>query len=329
MSESGGRFEIGAYRDALDATTFSHLRACAAALAAKDYLASSVWASVFVEALISDLMDRLSIPRASRDDLNERIQQLQRFHKKEGAAGPSIPDEVLKRFNNIRDTRNRLVHDTGLEKTTLRQDAEYVCGSLKVVLDWYVRELAPARPAPAEGPGAGAQDRVPVFLSTINTENDRQACFLEWFLHRLRAIGIEPVRVQMTSYDKRDPFAKTREAIRRCQGMIVIGLERTHSYFLRDKEGTPREKEDTHRKYTSGWLHLEAGMANAFGIDVKVICEKGICSDGVFDRDWNSYIVTELSSLEEGSREVEDLLVHLQDWVADLRSRLVPRTPAP
>ena len=102
---------------------------------------------------------------------------------------------------------------------------------------------------------------------------------------------------------------------------IVVGLERSHSYFLRDKEGTDDQREETHRKYTSGWLHLEAGLAHALGLDVFVICESGICSDGIFDRSWNSYVVAELATLEEESRELRDFLDHLAAWAKS-------RTPA-
>ena len=53
---------------------------------------------------------------------------------------------------------------------------------------------------------------------------------------------------------------KVRRYIEECHGIIVLGLERSHAYFYRDKEGSEKELEATHRRYSSAWLQLETGM---------------------------------------------------------------------
>jgi len=75
--------------------------------------------------------------------------------------------------------------------------------------------------------------------------------------------------------------------------MLVIGLERTRAYLVRDREGTDREFEETHRRYSSAWLDIEGGIAFGLGLGdrVFVLCEPGIVSAGVFDREWNQYVV--------------------------------------
>ena len=58
---------------------------------------------------------------------------------------------------------------------------------------------------------------------------------------------------------------KVRRYIEGCHGIIVLGLERSHAYFYRDKEGSEKELEATHRRYSSAWLQLETGMAIGMG----------------------------------------------------------------
>jgi hypothetical protein len=279
------------------------------------YFASAIWAAVFLEAFLSDLAEELDFAKTGHDDLNGRIQQLQQYQKNHSPQKPHVPDEVVKRCHDIRNTRNRLVHDCGMPKSTLIQDAQFIVAGVDVILRWY-RELRSDR-FPDES--AGAQEALPegvrVFVSTITPHSQRQKYFLEMLLSRLSGLGIQPIRLATTIFDKRDPIGKARDTIDSCSGVIVVGLERSHAYFLRDKEGTVDQCEDVHRKYTSGWLHLEAGIANALGKEVFVLREKGICADGVFDRSWNTYPVTELISLDEQSVELGVFLGHLQEWV--------------
>ncbi len=163
---------------------------------------------------------------------------------------------------------------------------------------------------------------VRLFVSTITPDNGRQAYFLETLLERLHKVGIEPVRLHPTQFHRLDPIGYARNEIKVCHGLFAIGLERSHAYFLRDREGTSRETEETHRRYTSGWLHLEAGIAHALGLDVFVLCQVDICNDGIFDRKWNTYPVTEIASLDDDSPDLMTLLDHLAEWAKRKRQEM-------
>ncbi len=302
------------FRGWLPPDAFKHLRESCQALAERQYLSSAIWGAVFLEAFLDDMAATLKLPASGQDDLNARIQQLQQYSKNRGSAAIAIPDEYIKRCRDIQNTRNRLVHHCGAAKTTLAEDAQFINAGIKAILDWY-KAVAPCR---AAEPNVAASPHPPgmrVFLSVSKPHNAGQEYFLDELEERLRGIGIEPVRVVPSLYDKADPIGKTRQTIQSCRGMIVLGLERTHAYFLRDKEGTPNETEETHRQYTSGWLHVEAGMANALGLQVFVLCQKRIHGDGIFDRGWNTYPVAEMDSLDVSSPQLENFLQHVQAWV--------------
>ena len=300
----------------LVARALAHLKQSCVALAEKQYFASAVWAAVLLEAILDDFAQLVGLPKPGQDDLNSRIQQIQQFSKSRTDTSFAVPDEIVKRFGEIRNTRNRLVHDTGLEKSTLAQDADFMHAGLQVVLDWFKSVQRPVTESQPVAPNPGLSGGVPTFLSTIRPHSVAQQYFLDDFKQRLLAIGITPVVFEPSIYDKNDPVGTVRDVIKSCRGLIALGLERTHAYFLRDKEGTDAQKEFTHRQYTSGWLHLEAGIAIALGLDVFVLCQTSVHGDGIFDRQWNTYPVAEIAALDSKSPAIDGFLLHLEKWAA-------------
>ena len=313
--------QISRFEQYLKPVTYGHLRESCFALDERQYLASVIWAAVFAEAFLGDLLDQLQFSRSSgRDDFNGRIQRLEAAARKPAEDSVPVPDDIVKRFHEIRNVRNRLVHDTGLSKGSLTHEAQLVTSHVDAVLQWYADSGVATVVTPPDDPPPGKQDLIPVFLSKSVPHTLRQQHFLEVFKLRLRSTGIEPQEVLPASYLQRDPLGATREAIERTHAMIVVGLERSHAYFLREKEGGEHELEVTHRKYPSGWLHLEAGIANALGKPVFVICEEEICNDGIFDRKWNSYDVYELKDLDEDASELTHFLGVIGDWAMRFRA---------
>lgn len=306
------------YRLYLSPTAFDHLRQCSMAMEDGQYFAFGVWSAVFLEALLAELAAELGLANPSNVDLNGRIQQLRSYNKQPRSEKGEIPDGIIKLLDELRNIRNRLVHHTGLSANTFAADADFIRSHLEVILEWYRKTRPPRIESPIEKPPEiPLEECIPVFISTITPHNHRQSYFLDSLLGQLRGIGVEPVRLIPDKYAAKDPIGKVQEKIQECQALIAVGLERSHAYFLRDREGTSEEKEDYHRWYTSGWLNLEVGVAHALGLEIFVICQRNIFSDGIFDRDFNSYIVTELKSLDEDSPELRCFLAHVKERLID------------
>lgn len=300
------------FRACLTEDAFEHLKNCDKAWVSGDYLSVGVWGAVFLEAFLSLLLKKLQVKGANDMDLNGKIQRLRSCSKNPKPEISEVPDEIVKRCDDIRNIRNRLVHDTGMKKSTLKQDAELIRSSIQVILQWYNKVSEPEF-VDADGLASGAvEEKGKVFLSTITPHTIEQSVFLHEVKESLAAIGIKLIRAELSAYDKKDPIGKIREIIKECDATLIVGLERSHSYYLKEKEGGEKEFEAFHRKYTSGWLHLEAGISNALEKPVYILCEKGIHSDGIFDRDWNTYVVQELDSLSCDSRQFQNFVVHLQ-----------------
>ena len=108
-----------------------------------------------------------------------------------------------------------------------------------------------------------------------------------------------------------------------CHGIIVLGLERSHAYFYRDKEGSEKELEATHRRYSSAWLQLETGMAIGMGKDVFVLCQKNLYGDGIFDRNWNSYTPVELEMpLDMNDPMIKETLSVLENYKKEVEAKM-------
>lgn len=308
------------YRVCLAEDAFEHLMHSDRAWESGDYLSVGVWGAVFLEAFLTDVIAKLDIGKGGHDDLNGKIQVLRNYSRNSPLEKVTVPDEIVKRADDIRNIRNRLVHDTGMKKNTLRQDAASIRGAIGVILDWYRQVSAPVAEENIENNRIQAEIKARVFLSSINPHATGQKLFLDVLKERLCEIGIEGVQVVSSIYDKKDPIGKICETMKGCDGTLIVGLERSHAYYLKEKEGGENESEEMHRRFTSGWLHLEGGIANALDHEVFIMCEKSIHSDGIFDRYWNSYPIIELESLDIESDPIKELLAHMKVWADRVNS---------
>ena len=62
-------------------------------------------------------------------------------------------------------------------------------------------------------------------------------------------------------------------------------------------------------------------MTNALTLDVFVVCQQELYSDGIFDRQWNAYPVIELTDLEPDSPAFVGFIARISTWAK--------RRPAP
>lgn len=307
--------------------TWTHLSKCIKVFEKGELLSASIWACVFVESILKDILGILLEQNFSDDDLGALLNAMSGMLKRGAAKIPLSPAEtaalsdVMRRSDEIRQKRNRLVHDTGLENVSLDSDAFDIYKNIELIVDRYVstsvseiiRREKEAVAVPDQ-PKA-VEPTFPMFLSTITPHTFEQSEFIESFCSRLRSIGIKPVRCLLTDFDRRKPMEKVRRYIKDCHGIIVLGLERSHSYYFKDKEGSEKESESVHRRYSSAWLQLETGMAVGMEKEVFVLCQKNLYSDGIFDRNWNSYTPVELDlPLNINDPKITEMLQVLEEF---------------
>ena len=305
--------------------TFRHLTTCLKAHAGGEFFSASVWASVFIEALLKDILKELDGGTHS-EELSLLIRHLTNYaYNGNGSVDDSTKvlfKDIAVRCNEIKSKRNRLVHDTGVERGRIDLDANDVNNNVIQIVKQYI-QTGVAKGIYEKNISASvisgtnqSEPTFPVFISTITPHTFEQSEFLNSFCDRLKGIGVNPVKCILTDFDKKDPMGKVRDIISKCNAVIVIGLERSHVYFLKDKEGSEKESENTHRKYTSAWLQIECGIAIALRKRIFVMCQEDIHSDGIFDRYWNSYTPIEIgSSPDINHPNVKLMLQEIKEFV--------------
>ncbi len=296
--------EIVKKRDYFKETTWLHLSSCLKSFEEREFLSAAIWSSVFVESVLKDFLRGFGEKSKDRDEIDSLIKRVAnhlRNAEKVSDSDKDVINDILRRAEEIRAKRNRLVHDTGVQNRGLETDVRDMYNNVfQIINDYLETELSQAVRVENARNNEVAAEKVsepdfPIFVSTITPHTFEQTEFIEGFCNRLLEIGVTPVRCTLTDFDKRDPMNKVKNIIKDCNAVVVIGLERSHVYYLRDKEGSDREKEDLHRRYTSAWLQIESGIAIGLDKHVFVLCQNDLYSGGIFDRDWNTFVPMELS----------------------------------
>ena len=307
--------------------TWMHLSNFLKSYEGKEYLSTAIWSSVFVESILKDYLRDFGEKSRERDELDSLIKRVSNYMRNDpqvsGADQNKIGD-ILRRAEEIRAKRNRLVHDTGVENRGLITDVDDMYNNVVQIINSYL-DTELSRKTHAESYEDVAVTKkmdteleFSVFISTITPHNFEQTEFLQGFCDRLKKIGIEPVRCELTDYDQKDPMGKVKRVMGGCDAVVVIGLERSHVYYLCDKEGSDRAQEVMHRRYTSAWPQVESGIAVGLGKHVFVLCQEDLYSDGIFDRGWNSFVVKEMGTpLNIYDKSVNELLRRLEEYKKD------------
>lgn len=320
--------EVIQYKSCFTDLTFRHVSKCLQAYDSGELLSSIIWGAVFVEALLKDILFELD--KKEHDvELNQLIRDLNYFIQNKNDILPSKNKNMFRdihnRCNEIRNKRNRLVHDTGVERGSLEVDARDVHENILQIIKQYIKtDIAKEKQQENKTVNSRGTDvtepTFPIFISSITPHTFEQGEFINSFCDKLREIGVKPIRCVLTDFDKKDPMGKVRDTIEACNAVIIIGLERSHVYYYRDKEGSMYESESVHRKYTSGWLQIESGIAIALKKPLFVLCQKDIHSDGIFDRSWNSYLPIEIDMpLDVDQQNVVMMLQKIREFVANYK----------
>lgn len=314
--------------------TWIHLSNCLKAFENRELLSASIWSAVFVESMLKDILSVLLNVNISTEEISSLIARLRNIlnngsSKYElSATDATVIEDIMRRADEIRLKRNRLVHDTEIENNYLESDADDIYKNVNLILERYIKtEVSKViyrknKEFTEEAEYNQVEPTFPMFISTITPHTFEQSEFIEEFCSKLKSIGIKPVRCVMTDLDRRNPMEKVRRYIEGCHGIIVLGLERSHAYFYRDKEGSEKELEATHRRYSSAWLQLETGMAIGMGKDVFVLCQKNLYGDGIFDRNWNSYTPVELEMpLDMNDPMIKETLSVLENYKKEVEAK--------
>lgn len=137
--------EIIKKRDYFQDITWIHLSNCLKAFENRELLSASIWSAVFVESILKDILTVLLNVNVSTEEISSLIARLRntlnngssRFELT--SADSTAIEDIMRRADEIRLKRNRLVHDTGMENNYLDSDADDIYKNVNLIIERYLK----------------------------------------------------------------------------------------------------------------------------------------------------------------------------------------------
>jgi hypothetical protein len=127
-----------------------------------------------------------------------------------------------------------------------------------------------------------------VFVSVGVAATTAHEEFINAVEARLRSEGLEPKTVGRNTFSSDAPLKAVMELMDRCQGTVVIALERSfYSQGVETRAGKERLLADV--RLPTVWNQTEAAMAYSRGHPLLVLAQEGLRSEGLLEAryDWN------------------------------------------
>lgn len=164
-------------------------------------------------------------------------------------------------------------------------------------------------------------EMIPVYMSVGRPHLPAQQQFLDRLQAQLSASGFEPKTLGVTQYSYLSPLEAIRRLMNRCAGAVVVGLERTHCLIGYDRQGSADEREFTHRRLSTVWCHLEAGMAFQVGLPLLILRDSALQVEGILDPAISGHFVFSVDLSEVFQDLPMTLRELIKSWGEDVRER--------
>jgi len=132
---------------------------------------------------------------------------------------------------------------------------------------------------------------VDVFVSIGSKLNPKQEAFVVAVENRLRTEGLTPHTLNRNSWSTAAPLAAVNELMDRCDGAVVLGLERLYfpSGGVERRGSTAKADLKDPVILATSWNHIEATVAHTRGLPLFVIVDENLRADGLLEpgNDWN------------------------------------------
>jgi hypothetical protein len=159
-----------------------------------------------------------------------------------------------------------------------------------------------------------------VFVSVGTGLSDPQEAFVAAVEARLRAIGLHPCTIGRNTFSADAPLRAVTELMDRCDGAVVIALERYRFPAGIERPGSAKERPLDGARLSTPWNQIEAAMAYSRGLPLLVLVDREVRADGLLERG-NDWYVQEVS-VDPSALNSPEFGGILTDW----RDRVAKRT---
>lgn len=168
-----------------------------------------------------------------------------------------------------------------------------------------------------------------IFVSVGSGLNAEQEAFVDAVEARLRADGFVPHTLDRNEWSTLAPLDAVNELMGRCQGAVILALERYHFPGGVERRGSPRETGLDEVNFATSWNQIEAALAYSKRLPLLVIVDEGLRADGLLEPGHGWY-VTRLP-LHLGALQTAHFNGLMRDWTGRVtaNARIEPTTPSP
>ncbi len=161
-----------------------------------------------------------------------------------------------------------------------------------------------------------------VFVSVGTGLSMQQETFVTALEARLRAEGFNPCTIGRNFFSAEAPLKAVTELMDRCQGTVVVALERYYFPSGIERRGSDREQAIGESALPTAWNQIEAAMAYGRGHPLLVLVDARLRGDGLLEPG-NDWFVQRLETVSAalGGAEFNGVLA---DWRERVRARPAP-----
>lgn len=111
----------------------------------RELLSASIWSAVFVESMLKDILSILLNVNVRTEEISSLIARLRNLLNNGSskfelsATEATVIEDIMRRADEIRLKRNRLVHDTGIENNYLDSDADDIYKNVILIIERYIK----------------------------------------------------------------------------------------------------------------------------------------------------------------------------------------------
>ena len=158
-----------------------------------------------------------------------------------------------------------------------------------------------------------------IFVSVGKTFNARQERFVSAVERRLITYGLDPQRVGRNVFANKQPLRFIRELMDRCDGTVVIALERFYVKQGLEMRGSDKAKPLDRQKLPTVWNQIEAAMAYTLRHPLLIITEEDIRRDGLLEANYDWYILH--VKPEPEALDAQEVDGQIREWAERVKRR--------
>ena len=166
-----------------------------------------------------------------------------------------------------------------------------------------------------------------VFVSVGTGLNSEQEAFVSAVEAQLRLMGFNPCTIGRNTFSTDAPLKAVIALMDRCEGTVVVALERYYLEAGVERRGSEREQRLGAVSFPTSWNQIEAAMAYGRDLPLLVLVDEKLRCDGLLEKG-NDWFVHQLP-VNPAALESPPFRGLLESWRAKVVKRRAEAPSAP